>query len=213
MICIIGFVSYKLLFNANTIKYLIIRSPHRPCNVEHYHIYINNTRLSRVGNNCSESSTKFIGRYIDECLTWRYHVAHVNSKISRAIFDINQLKFTVPLSILKTLYFTLIQPHLSYGIFAWGNAGSKILHKTIQLLKYAIRTIHKAACNSHTDPLFNKSQIIKLTDVYEYESVLFMHEFVENNLPHSFYDVFRNNRDVQKHPQNPPIRHDSCLTL
>ena len=47
----------------------------------------------------------------------------------------------------------------------------KILHKTIQLQKYTIRTIHKAAYmyNSHTDPLFNKSHILKLTDLYEYE--------------------------------------------
>ena len=101
-----------------------------------------------------------------------------------------QLKFTVPLSILKTLYFALIQPHLSCGTLAWENAGSKILDKTIQLQKYAIRTIHKAACNSHTDPLFNKSQILKLIYLYEYESVLFMYDFVENNLPHSFGDVF-----------------------
>ena len=37
-----------------------------------------------------------------------------------------------------------------------GNAGSKILHKTMQLQKYAIHTIHKAAYNSHTDFLFSK---------------------------------------------------------
>ena len=41
----------KLLLNANKTKYLIIRPPHRPCNLENYHIYINNTRLSRVDNN------------------------------------------------------------------------------------------------------------------------------------------------------------------
>ena len=65
------------------------------------------------------------------------NVAHVNSKICRTIFAIQQSKFTVPLSILKTHYFALIQPHLSYGILAWGNAGSKILHITIQFQKYA----------------------------------------------------------------------------
>ena len=36
--------------------------------------------ISHVGNNCLESSTKFLGIYIDECLTWRYHAAHINSK-------------------------------------------------------------------------------------------------------------------------------------
>ena len=48
------FCANKLSLNANKTKYLIIRPPHRPCNLENYHICINNTRLSRVGNNCSE---------------------------------------------------------------------------------------------------------------------------------------------------------------
>ena len=60
------FCANKLSLDANKTKYLIIRPPHRPCNLENYHICINNTRLSRVGNNCSESSTKFLGIYIDE---------------------------------------------------------------------------------------------------------------------------------------------------
>ena len=82
--------------------------------------------------------------------------------------------------------------------------------KTIKLEKYAIRSIHKAAYNSCTNSfIFNKSQILR--DLYEYESVLFMHDFVKNNLPHSFNNIFRYNR--AKHPQNPQIRHDSGLTL
>ena len=44
----------------------------------------------------------------------------MNSKISRAIFAIKQLKFTMPVEILKTLYFALIHPHIAYGILAWG---------------------------------------------------------------------------------------------
>ena len=110
---------YNWFCATNKTKYLIIRPPHRPCNLENYHICINNARLRRVGNNCSESSTKFRGIYIDECLTWRYHVAHVNSTISRAIFDIKQLKFTVPLSLLKTLYFALIPGINPTTCFIW----------------------------------------------------------------------------------------------
>ena len=36
-----------------------------------------------------------------------------------ALFGIKQVKNILPTDCLKTLYFTLIQPHLTYGILAW----------------------------------------------------------------------------------------------
>ena len=57
------------------------------------------------------------------------------------------------LEILKTRYFALIHPHISYGVPTWGNARSSVLRKTITLQKYAIRSINRAPRNSHTDPV------------------------------------------------------------
>ena len=44
------------------------------------------------------------------------------------------------------------------------------------LQKRAIRTINKANYNSHTDPLFKRSKILKLNDLYE----LFVNDFIAN---------------------------------
>ena len=78
---------------------------------------------------------------------------------------------------LKTLYYALIQPHLQYGILAWGNARSSALQKTVTLQKRAIRTINRAHYNNHTEPLFKKLSIMKVADMYEYQVVLFMHDY------------------------------------
>ena len=44
--------------------------------------------LDRIGNDCDEKSTKFLGMHIDENLTWKYHVNKVKNKVhvARALF-------------------------------------------------------------------------------------------------------------------------------
>ena len=98
---------------------------------------------------------------------------------------------------MRTLYFALIHSHLSYGILAWGHACSSVLWTNVTLQKRAIRTIYKAAYNSHTDPLFNTSQILKITNLYQYQCVLFMFDFINQNLPCSFDGVFQHVHEVQ----------------
>ena len=69
--------------------------------------------MSRVGNKCDETSTKFLGIHIDENLSWKRHICQLNSKIARASFAINQVKNVLPKESLKTLYVALIQPPTS----------------------------------------------------------------------------------------------------
>ena len=85
------------------------------------------------------------------------------------------------------MYFALIEPHLSYGILAWGNANKKTLHKTEMLKKRAIRTLNNAKYRSHTDPLFWKSQVLKLSDMYTLQATLFMYDYTNNRLPSRIY--------------------------
>ena len=193
------FCANKLSLNANKTKYIVIRPHQMQSNFEDKFLWINNVPLERIGNNCRESSTKFLGIHVDEFLTWKKHIAQVNSKISRAIFAIKQLKFTMPVEILKTLYFALIHPHIAYGILAWGNARSSVIRKTITLQKYAIRSINRAPHNSQTDPLFKATEILKISDFYTYQATLFMFDFVNKRLPRSFDGVFLYNRDIYQH--------------
>ena len=80
-------------------------------------------------------STTFLGICLDENLTWKHHIANVNSKISRALFSIKQVKNILPVSMLNKLYLALIHSHSIYGILSWGNAGKSTLQKTVTLKK------------------------------------------------------------------------------
>ena len=43
------------------------------------------------------------------------------------MFVINQVKHLLPYDSMKTLYFSLVHPHILYGILAWGNANMATL--------------------------------------------------------------------------------------
>jgi len=98
------FCSNRLSLNASKTKYLVISPPHMKPDLTDQSISINGVKLERIGNDCREKSTKFLGIHLDENLTWKYHIAHVKKKISMALFSIKQVKRVFPTYCLRTLY-------------------------------------------------------------------------------------------------------------
>ena len=97
---------------------------------------MNNVKINFIGEN-----NEFLGLHLDEHLTWTKHTAAITSKISKSLFAINRVKYVLPHYALKTLYFSLVQSHLQYGIQAWGNAST--ISKITVLQKRAIRIINQ----------------------------------------------------------------------
>ena len=115
-----------------------------PCDLTNTIICIINVPLSRICEDCDEKDVKFLGLLLDEHLTWKHHIAYINKKISRALFSIKQVKKLLPLESLKTLYHSLVNTHLSYGILVWGHASQSILRPIILSQKRAIRMTNNA---------------------------------------------------------------------
>ena len=157
-------------------------------------VILNDTQLTRV------SETKFLGVIIDECLTWKSHIDCVAKTISRNIGVMNKLKYCIPSRILHTLYCSLILPYLSYGIIIWGDTCKTYLSKLEKLQKWAIRTISKAHYRSHTQPLFAKNKILKVSDMHSLDLGVFMYKNSTNDLPQLFSHYFTKRSDVHKYP-------------
>ena len=191
------FCANKLLLNATKTKYIVIRPQHKQLNFDGLNITLRGNSLTQVGTHFQEKSTKFLGIHIDENLTWKHHIINVNKKLSRALFAIKQAKHFLPINCLKILYFSLIHPHLIYGIESWGNASSTTLKKTMLLQKRAVRIINNASYNSHTEPLFKKSGILKFPDLFELQVSIFMYKYENNICPKSFQNMFSFNYEMQ----------------
>ena len=81
--------------------------------------------------------------------------------------------------ILKTLYCSLILPHLNYCLLTWGPNAGKIL----RLQKKAIGVICGSKYNAHTEPLFKKLHLLKINDMYKLKMLIFFYNYQNGNLP------------------------------
>ena len=88
------------------------------------------------------------------------------------------------------LYNSLILPHLNYGILAWGAIPGRL----VKLQKWAIRTISNSKYNAHTEPLFKKHGLLKLTDIYKLVALKFQYKHQNDTLPSYFRSIFSTNQ-------------------
>ena len=104
----------KLSFNISKTKFIIFHRSYKE-NIYTPKIEINNLKIDRV------SHFDFLGIILDENLNWKDHINKISTKISRVIGILCKMKNFMPPFILKTLYNSLIMPHLTYGILIWGS--------------------------------------------------------------------------------------------
>ena len=65
--------------------------------------------------------TKNLGIYIDDKLTWKYHISDVCKKTSMCIAIMNKVKYILNTTSMHALYCALILPQLTYCVEVWGN--------------------------------------------------------------------------------------------
>jgi hypothetical protein len=196
------FKANKLSINASKTNYMLLGIPHIT-SAKQTDIILDNTILERVQH------TQFLGVLIDECLTWKWHIDCVSKTISRNIGVMNKLKHFIPDRILYTLYCTLILPYLNYCILIWGSTCKTYLNKLVKLQKWAIRTVSNSHYRSHTEPLFEKYNVLKIEDMYNLELGVFMYKYSINDLPNAFDSYFMKRSNIHSYP----TRHNNDLQL
>ena len=146
------------------------------------------------------SSIKFLGIWVDNKLSWKYHINNICKTISRNMCVVNKLKHYLPSSVLLILYFSLILPYLNYGILAWGNTHQTLLDKLLLLQKKSLRIIFNLQTRAHTDNLFFENKILKIKDLYLFQLGQFMFKYNTKNLPNIFDYLFFRNDHVHNYP-------------
>ena len=72
--------------------------------------------------------------------------------------------------------------------------------------KRAIRVINNKTFRHHTDPLFKRNNILKVSDLYKLHVFSFMHDLVNNKLPGSFDEFIpmtnKSNYDITTRQSN-----------
>ena len=108
-----------------------------------------------------------------------------------------KLKNIVSKDTLKSLYYTLAYPYFTYCNVVWGNTFKTYMSPLIILQKRIIRILSGNVSRlAHTEPLFQKQEILKFNVLHQYQIAQFMYNFIKGDISKVFNDMFMYNSDV-----------------
>ena len=144
-------------------------------------------------------SVKFLGVLLDETLSWRSHLVELSRKLARSVGIFYKLRHFVPLETLKSVYYALFYPFLSYGITVWGATHGQYLSLVLVSQKRVVRAMTFSDPFAHSLPLFSDLQILKLDDIYHLYLTSFVYECHNKLAPNHFSDYFTQVSDIHHH--------------
>uniref|UniRef100_A0A8C7XUM2 Reverse transcriptase domain-containing protein n=1 Tax=Oryzias sinensis TaxID=183150 RepID=A0A8C7XUM2_9TELE len=150
-------------------------------------IVINNVLIERV------TEIKFLGVFIDDKLSWKPHIRHIQTKVSKSISIVNKSKHILGNNSRYLLYCSLILPYFTYCIEIWGNNYKSSLHSLFLLQKQAVRVVHKAGYLDHTNNLFYQSRLLKLHDLVDFYTAQLLYRASWKLLPSNIQKQFLEN--------------------
>ena len=129
------------------------------------------------------SSSKYLGKLLDQNLTSAEQIKMIETKVSRAIGVISKIKPFLPAKTLISLYYSLLHPHLLYGIVIWAFTFDSYKQRLRALQNRAIQIITNARYTDSSNPLYFKLNVLKLDDLFNYECAKLMHLSKNGRLP------------------------------
>ena len=173
----------RLSLNVAKTEFIIFKPPRMKFE-ERFTLKLNGVTL------LESTKIKYLGIILDDRLTWKHHIYELRKKLNKSIGIIYKMKNLAPLKILLSLYYALFHSHLNYGICVWGNAPEQELHHIYLSQKKVIRILTNSDYLANTDPLFKKTGILKLEDIFKLQMAALMWDFENRTLPPCFSSYF-----------------------
>jgi hypothetical protein len=195
--------SNKLSLNIKKTKCMTFHTPQKKITLPK--LFIDNINLEFV------NEFNFLGLILDKHLTWKSHIDMIAKKISKTIGIMYKLRNNLPYYTLRTIYNSLILPHLNYGLICWGWRSEKLF--TLQ--KRAIRVIANLGYIAHTSLAFKQLHILKLPDLRSLHDLKFCFKLKNDLLPEYFNSatfllILSHNYSTRQHQKYclPAVNHE-----
>ena len=182
----------RLSLNVGKTEFTIFRPPSVPL--------ANRITLTLAGTKNFESlKVKYLGIILDSRLTWKIHIDELCKKLGRTVGMLFKIRYQCNKNVLRSLYFSLFESHLSYGLPVWGCANQALIQKLFILQKKAIRAITFSDFRAHTSPIFKDTNTLKVHDLFKYQVSSIMWDYDHNTLPKSLNSLFTKTKNVHSY--------------
>ena len=150
---------------------------------------------------------KLIGVTFDQNLCWDAHIESLYKQLKCAITMIKRIKPCIPKENFKTLYNTLFESHMLYGISIWGGIPQYKTAKIFRCMRiffgdYEAFREKFSTCarvrpygtqfltsefymHEHTKPTFNSYKILTLCNLYRYTTACELMKILKYGYPHA----------------------------
>ena len=105
---------------------------------------------------------KYLGILIDAHLRWDYHAQVVAKKVRSLLYKFKYLKRFFSIVHLRILYHALVEPHLTYGILAWGGITNNYLTPLEKVQKWVLKIIYSKNRSFPSNELYQQSQMLDI---------------------------------------------------
>ena len=183
------FCANKLTLNAKKTRVMVFKNKNQ--HVHFHNLYLQNNIIERAGDNCKENFVRFLGIWIDESLSFLGHLAKLKSKLNSGLYALATCSKIVPFRIRKLIYHSLLESHLHFGSVVYGATNPKNLGQIETIQRKALRILTRSRYNAHTDPLFKKHNILKVSDLIQLNQTLIVRQYKNGKLPESFSGFFQ----------------------
>jgi len=185
------FSENKLKLNPEKTQYVCLQTHQRA-----------NSKFSRTPNISigdveleSVSSVDFLGVRLDGGLSWGEQLDRIECKLARGIFVLKNLAKFQNLDLLLSVYYCLLQSHISYSIILWGATESN-LKRIFTWQKKALRGLLRLPRSSHCKDHFIRLGLLTVPCLYILEVSVYIksnsNTLLHNN-QHNYNTRFKNN--------------------
>ena len=115
---------------------------------------------------------------LDFKLNWKSHIHKIKTKISQACGVLYQLRNKITIEIAKIIYSTLILPYFNSCNVIWASCAKSHLQPLIATQNKIARIMTKSRRTVPTSPLFLRLKILKLCDIINLNTALFVFKSV-----------------------------------
>ena len=95
-------------------------------------------------------------------MTWKEHIKYVENKMLKGIGVLCKAKPFLSKQCLKSIYYSLVHPYVTYANCAWASTFSSNTKLIYTIQKKAVRIISKSHWLEHTEPLFKSLKIMTI---------------------------------------------------
>ena len=178
------FEANRLTLNTSKSNFIIFRTSQRKINNMPEKININGKDVYRT------DKIKYLGITIDEHLTWKPHIHEISNSLRRYFPIFYNIRSYLNIENCRSIYYAYIYSRMKYGIPIYGMANSGDLKQLQTLQNKLMKVLLNKNCMFPTNQLHTDLNILKITDIFNLEILIFVFSQFNNLLPEIFDDYF-----------------------